>query len=272
MDSKRLKVFLTERRHLDFLRELEVYCSYPASPDVPDPVSDPDMEVESKPAKEPTKRPAAVRPSEDFDSDSDPGWSDRRVVTSGFPSKKPKSHPTLLKPYPSNRIIRFMTPQQSEGSYLKQHPRRRKILIKRKVTKLTSLFPHPAPHGPKSLPVFGIKLQAITVTDFRNLKNLLITQGYVFHIYVFKEDQEIRIVRSGFPREIPIGGQGRPPLPKSPGADACVLQKEPFRPRRLRRVERPRAVSATLGYARAAAGSRSVSSTVKQNQSSTADY
>ncbi|GBP95196.1 hypothetical protein EVAR_100955_1 [Eumeta japonica] len=34
------------------------------------------MEVEFNPVKEPSKRHAAVRPSEDSTSDSDPGWSD----------------------------------------------------------------------------------------------------------------------------------------------------------------------------------------------------
>ncbi|GBP61933.1 hypothetical protein EVAR_44989_1 [Eumeta japonica] len=78
MDGKRLKTFLTDRGHFDLLRELEVYCSYPASPDVQDPFSDPNMEVKLNTIKEPTKRPAAVRPSEDFNSDSDPGTRGRQ--------------------------------------------------------------------------------------------------------------------------------------------------------------------------------------------------
>ncbi|GBP19004.1 hypothetical protein EVAR_78473_1 [Eumeta japonica] len=40
-------------------------------------------------------------------------------VTSGFPPKKPKRHPTFLKPYPQTRLSRFMMPQQAGESYLK---------------------------------------------------------------------------------------------------------------------------------------------------------
>ncbi|GBP37273.1 Nucleic-acid-binding protein from transposon X-element [Eumeta japonica] len=63
----------------------------------------------------------------------------------------------------------------------------------------------------------GLKLQAKTVADFRNLQNLLVTQGYAFHTYSLKEEREIRVVLRGVSRETHRGGQGRPPLSKSPG-------------------------------------------------------
>ncbi|GBP37971.1 hypothetical protein EVAR_84958_1 [Eumeta japonica] len=143
MDSKRLKAFLTERGLLDFLPDFEVYCSSPAFLDLPDPASDPDMEVESNPSKEPTKQPAVIRPSEDFDSN--PGWRDdsddysdftpvqRRKTsrvksevapflsqatdgpaTLGYFSKKPKRHSVLSKPY---RLSRFIAPKRAGRSY-----------------------------------------------------------------------------------------------------------------------------------------------------------
>ncbi|GBP95099.1 Nucleic-acid-binding protein from transposon X-element [Eumeta japonica] len=77
MDSHRLKEFLTERGLLDLLKDFEAYCSSPASPEQPNP--DLEMEVELNTKKEPTKRPAAARPSEgstSSTSDSDAGESD----------------------------------------------------------------------------------------------------------------------------------------------------------------------------------------------------
>ncbi|GBP11630.1 Nucleic-acid-binding protein from transposon X-element [Eumeta japonica] len=76
MENQRLKDFLTERGHFDLLREFEVYCASPASPDAQDIVFDPDMVVEYIQSKKPNKRPVAVCPSENSTSDSDPGWSD----------------------------------------------------------------------------------------------------------------------------------------------------------------------------------------------------
>ncbi|GBP36166.1 hypothetical protein EVAR_4310_1 [Eumeta japonica] len=50
----------------------------------------------------------------------------------------------------------------------------------------------------------GLKLQAKTVADFRNLQNLLVTQKFAFHTYSLKEEREIRVVLRGVPKEIPV--------------------------------------------------------------------
>ncbi|GBP31348.1 hypothetical protein EVAR_13467_1 [Eumeta japonica] len=52
--------------------------------------------------------------------------------------------------------------------------------------------------------VQGLKLQAKTVVDFRNLQNLLVTQKFAFHTYSLKEEREIRVVLRGVPKEIPV--------------------------------------------------------------------
>ncbi|GBP13521.1 hypothetical protein EVAR_6875_1 [Eumeta japonica] len=72
MDSQQLKLFLEERGHLDLLRDFEAYCSYPASPDQPDPNFKPEMEVDN-PIKESTKRSSESQLSEESISNS---WSD----------------------------------------------------------------------------------------------------------------------------------------------------------------------------------------------------
>ncbi|GBP38287.1 hypothetical protein EVAR_29231_1 [Eumeta japonica] len=46
MDKAKLQAFLTERGHLDLLREFEAYCSSPASPDPQVVVFDPEMDLE----------------------------------------------------------------------------------------------------------------------------------------------------------------------------------------------------------------------------------
>ncbi|GBP44558.1 Nucleic-acid-binding protein from transposon X-element [Eumeta japonica] len=50
----------------------------------------------------------------------------------------------------------------------------------------------------------GSKLQTKTVADFRNRRNLLVTQKFAFHTYSLKEEREIRVVLRGVPREIPV--------------------------------------------------------------------
>ncbi|GBP44703.1 Nucleic-acid-binding protein from transposon X-element [Eumeta japonica] len=93
--------------------------------------------------------------------------------------------------------------------------------------------PTPAPRGPKPPPMFvqnkdrwtelrkkcadnniqfsqarnsaqGLKLQAKTIADFRNLQNLLVTLKISFHTYSLKEEQEIRVVLRGVPKELPV--------------------------------------------------------------------
>ncbi|GBP19272.1 hypothetical protein EVAR_79872_1 [Eumeta japonica] len=94
MENKRFKEFLTKCGHFDLPREFEVYCASPAFPDAIDNVFDPDMEVEFNLGKKPSKRPAAVRSSEDSTYDFDPGWSDATDGSTYFrvtPAyKKPK--------------------------------------------------------------------------------------------------------------------------------------------------------------------------------------
>ncbi|GBP51854.1 hypothetical protein EVAR_88559_1 [Eumeta japonica] len=50
----------------------------------------------------------------------------------------------------------------------------------------------------------GLKLQAKTVADFRNLQNLLVSLKFAFHTYSLKEEREIRVVLRGVPKEIPL--------------------------------------------------------------------
>ncbi|GBP63255.1 hypothetical protein EVAR_56636_1 [Eumeta japonica] len=50
----------------------------------------------------------------------------------------------------------------------------------------------------------GLKLKAKTLADFRNLQNLLLTQGYAFHSYSLKQEQEIRVVLRSVPKDIAI--------------------------------------------------------------------
>ncbi|GBP38286.1 Nucleic-acid-binding protein from transposon X-element [Eumeta japonica] len=93
--------------------------------------------------------------------------------------------------------------------------------------------PTPAPRGPKPPPMFvqdkdrwtelrrrcadkgiqfsqarnsvqGLKLQAKTVADFKNLQNLLVCYKFKFHTYSLKEEREIRVVLRGVPKEIPV--------------------------------------------------------------------
>ncbi|GBP67923.1 Nucleic-acid-binding protein from transposon X-element [Eumeta japonica] len=93
--------------------------------------------------------------------------------------------------------------------------------------------PHPAQRGPKPSPMFvqnkdrwtelrkkcadkniqfsqarnsaqGLKLQAKTVADFRNLQNLLVSLKISFHTYSLKEEREIRVVLRGVPKELPV--------------------------------------------------------------------
>ncbi|GBP91943.1 hypothetical protein EVAR_68798_1 [Eumeta japonica] len=72
------QVFLTERGHLDLLREFEAYCASPASPDPQAVVFDLEMDLEYTLPRVSKKRSANARPSEgtSSDSDSDPGSSD----------------------------------------------------------------------------------------------------------------------------------------------------------------------------------------------------
>ncbi|GBP96948.1 hypothetical protein EVAR_77061_1 [Eumeta japonica] len=78
MDKSKLQAFLTERGHLDLLREFEAYCSSPASPDPQVVVFDPEMDLEYTLPRASNKRSANARPSEgtSSDSESDPGSSD----------------------------------------------------------------------------------------------------------------------------------------------------------------------------------------------------
>ncbi|GBP84189.1 Nucleic-acid-binding protein from transposon X-element [Eumeta japonica] len=50
----------------------------------------------------------------------------------------------------------------------------------------------------------GLKLQAKTVADFKNLQNLLVSYNFKFHTYSLKEEREIRVVLRGVPKEIPV--------------------------------------------------------------------
>ncbi|GBP50545.1 Nucleic-acid-binding protein from transposon X-element [Eumeta japonica] len=50
----------------------------------------------------------------------------------------------------------------------------------------------------------GLKLQAKTIADFRNLQNLLVTLKIPFHTYSLKEEREIRVVLRGVPKELPV--------------------------------------------------------------------
>ncbi|GBP36380.1 hypothetical protein EVAR_87959_1 [Eumeta japonica] len=50
----------------------------------------------------------------------------------------------------------------------------------------------------------GLKLQAKTVADFKNLQNLLVCYKFKFHTYSLKEEREIRVVLRGVPKEIPV--------------------------------------------------------------------
>ncbi|GBP96949.1 Histone H4 [Eumeta japonica] len=52
--------------------------------------------------------------------------------------------------------------------------------------------------------VQGLKLQAKTVADFKNLQNLLVCYKFKFHTYSLKEEREIRVVLRGVPKEIPV--------------------------------------------------------------------
>ncbi|GBP83832.1 hypothetical protein EVAR_60309_1 [Eumeta japonica] len=56
MDSAKLNTFLTERGLLGRLCDFEAYYSSPASSEQPNPVSDPEMEVEFDPSRESIKR------------------------------------------------------------------------------------------------------------------------------------------------------------------------------------------------------------------------
>ncbi|GBP77769.1 Nucleic-acid-binding protein from transposon X-element [Eumeta japonica] len=50
----------------------------------------------------------------------------------------------------------------------------------------------------------GLKLQAKSIADFRNLQNLLVSMKISFHTYSLKEEREIRVVLRGVPKEIPV--------------------------------------------------------------------
>ncbi|GBP46496.1 Nucleic-acid-binding protein from transposon X-element [Eumeta japonica] len=116
--------------------------------------------------------------------------------------------------------------------------------------------PTPAPRGPKPPPMFvqnkdrwtelrkrcaekniqfsqarntakGLKLQAKTVADFKNLQNLLVSYKFEFHTYSLKEEREIRVVLRGVPKEIPID-EPRPTIrrlkpPSSKSGSVCSL-------------------------------------------------
>ncbi|GBP97659.1 Nucleic-acid-binding protein from transposon X-element [Eumeta japonica] len=240
--------------------------------------------------------------------------------------------------------------------------------------------PNPAPRGTKPPPMFvqnkdrwtelrkkcadknihfsqarnsaqGLKLQAKTVADFRNLQNLLVTQKFAFHTYSLKEEREIRVVLRGVPilsQNLPVqsvrriqnrfhepldlvlvsgtaeandkatkvaffkirsvcslsGVKAEQPRKRAlpgqchncqsyghssrhcfhsarcvkclgdHGTAQCTRNKdtdEPHRSRRPRRAERPRAVSSTLSYARAAAEPRNAPPAAKNNPTSADD-
>ncbi|GBP38988.1 hypothetical protein EVAR_95608_1 [Eumeta japonica] len=93
------------------------------------PVSDPDMEVELIPIKELTKRPAAIRLSEESDSDFDPGKLSQPYVASqeAVVEKSNKAAaPTTAKNTNENNSDKAVV----------------------------TAFPTPAPSGPKPPPVF----------------------------------------------------------------------------------------------------------------------
>ncbi|GBO98564.1 hypothetical protein EVAR_138_1 [Eumeta japonica] len=165
------------------------------------------MEVELNPIKELTKRPATVRLSEDFVSDSDPRWSDdysnftsvqRRKTSRAKPEPDSASWRKLFQPSVASQGTVVEKPDKAAESTPAKNANIKKI----DETGVTT-SPTPAPHGPTPPPVFGLKLQAKTVAH-RNLQNLLVTQGYAFHTYSLKEEREIRVVLRGVLREIPI--------------------------------------------------------------------
>ncbi|GBP15858.1 hypothetical protein EVAR_12458_1 [Eumeta japonica] len=113
MDSKRLKAFLTERRHLNLLRNFKVYYSFSASPDLLDPASDPDIEetdgssyfrVFSQKAPETTKA-IPVKSTKSF-YDVPASWrklSERSVVSQGAVVENPDKAAALVAAKNTNK-------------------------------------------------------------------------------------------------------------------------------------------------------------------------
>ncbi|GBP00541.1 hypothetical protein EVAR_76849_1 [Eumeta japonica] len=281
MDKSKLQAFLTERGHLDLLREFEAYCSSPASPDPQVVVFDPEMDLEYTLPRVSNKRSANARPSEgtSSDSDSDPGSSDspdhsgfttvrrRRAAKGSKPKaagltqtsdgsmcyrltpapRKPKKA-NVAKATPSGKStssiyaspVSWRTPSQpaaasqeavGDGGVKAAAPAAAKN--NRGDEADVTAPPTPAPRGPKPPPMFvqdkdrwtelrrrcadkgiqfsqarnsvqGLKLQAKTVADFKNLQNLLVCYKFKFHTYSLKEEREIRVVLRGVPKEIPV--------------------------------------------------------------------
>ncbi|GBP39097.1 Nucleic-acid-binding protein from transposon X-element [Eumeta japonica] len=258
--EQKLQVFLTERGHLDLLREFEAYCASPASPDPQVVVFDPEMDLEYTLPRVSKKRSANARPSEgtSSDSDSDPGSSDspdhsgfttvrRRRAAKGSKPKAAGLTQTLTAT-PSGKStssiyaspVSWRTPSQpaaapqgavDDGGVKAAAPAAAKN--NRGDEADVTAPPTPAPRGPKPPPMFvqdkdrwtelrrrcaekgiqfsqarnsaqGLKLQAKTVADFKNLQNLLVCYKFKFHTYSLKEEREIRVVLTGVPKEIPV--------------------------------------------------------------------
>ncbi|GBP09241.1 hypothetical protein EVAR_4095_1 [Eumeta japonica] len=184
MDSKRLKAFLSERKHLDPLRNFEMYCSSLAFPDLPDSASDSDIEFKFNPSKEPTN--------------GQPPFARRRIsilIMGGviFPTitrtlfqsnvgKLPALNPKL--PYFSLRrpigsatsselskaitVFRSLTMGGSREARQRGSTRDRKNINKKKVTKMTSLLP---PHLRRVEVKKNLRSQNLPVQSIRHIQN-----------------------------------------------------------------------------------------------------
>ncbi|GBP67611.1 Nucleic-acid-binding protein from transposon X-element [Eumeta japonica] len=235
MDKSKLQAFLTEAGHLDLLREFErTLARQRARPLTPD--SDPGSS--DSPDHLVSPRSGAVEPLKGLN----PKRQASRRPLMATPSGKSTS---LIYASP----VSWRTPSQPaaapqgavDDGGVKAAPRPRKTT---EVTRLTS--PPPPPHrGPKPPPMFvqdkdrwtelrrrcaekgiqssqarnsvqGLKLQAKTVADFKNLQNLLVCYKFKFHTY-FKESGN-RVVLRGVPKEIPVDEVKKTCCPKPSGS------------------------------------------------------
>ncbi|GBP63382.1 Nucleic-acid-binding protein from transposon X-element [Eumeta japonica] len=189
MENQRLKDFLTERGHFDLLREFEVYCASPASPDAQAVVFDPDMEATDGSTyfrvTPSSKKPKKVNNAKA----SIPAKSTQSIYDAPESWRKSSQPTTASQGAVDTGNSKAPAPATAKNNNISDE------------ADVTA--PRPRTARPEASNC-GLKLQAKTVADFRNLQNLLVTLQFAFHTYSLKEEQEIRVVLRGVPKEIPV--------------------------------------------------------------------
>ncbi|GBP68225.1 Nucleic-acid-binding protein from transposon X-element [Eumeta japonica] len=177
------------------------------------------MDVEFNSVKEPSKRPAAVRPSEDSTSDSDPGWSnvsDHSNFTTVRSRKTSRTKPEasfLTQATDGSTYFRLTAASQGAVETGKSNKGAAPAAAKNSNNKSdeadVTAPPFPAPRGKEPPPVFVQNMDRWTELRKKYAdKNIQITQAltqsYAIRTYSLKEEREIRVVLREVPREIPV--------------------------------------------------------------------